>query len=267
MDFFIVTPSYNQQQFLKQTIESVLSQQGDFKVFYWVFDGGSTDGSQKLLKSFGNKLHWQSKKDKGQAAAINKGIRQLKLWLKANHKNPNEVVFAYLNSDDYYLPGTFQFVQKLFGRTNQSWLVGDCVIVNENGAEIQSMVRRYKQFWRFWLSKSLLGVLNPIPQPGVFIKASEILKIGLFDESLRYVMDYDYWFRLLANSGRPLITSRALATFRIHSLSKGGSQFTKQFAEQLQVAKKYTRSPILLMLHWFHNALINFMYQIMKVNL
>lgn len=267
MDFFIVTPSYNQRRFLKQTAESVLSQKGDFRITYWVFDGGSTDGSQELLKFFDNKLHWQSKKDKGQTAAINKGIRQLKLWLKANHKNPHKVIFAYLNSDDYYLPGTFQFVQKLFGRTNQSWLVGDCVIVNENGAEIQTLVRRYKQFWRFWLSKQLLGVLNPVPQPGVFIKASEILKIGLFDESLRYVMDYDYWFRLFEHAGRPLVTSRALAVFRIHAFSKGSSQFGPQFSEELMVARKYILNSVLLTVHALHNVLINSVYRITKMNL
>ncbi|HCR81185.1 MAG: Glycosyl transferase family 2 [Candidatus Pacebacteria bacterium GW2011_GWB1_47_8] len=267
MDFFIVTPSFNQRRFLQQTIDSVLRQKGDFTVTYWVFDGGSTDDSQTLLKKYNRRLRWQSKKDKGQTAAINKGIKQLRVWLKKTKKNPDEVIFAYLNSDDYYLPGVFQLVAKLFARTHQTWLVGDCLIVNERGRVIQSWVRKYKQFWRFWLSPSLLGVLNPIPQPGVFIKASQMLKIGLFDESLRYVMDYDYWFRLFAQSGRPIITSRALAAFRIHSQSKGGSQFRRQFAEQQQVAKKYLANSFLLGLQVIHNMLINFLYQMMKTNL
>jgi glycosyltransferase involved in cell wall biosynthesis len=264
MDFFIVTPSYNQRRFLQQTLESVLNQKGNFKVNYWVFDGGSTDGSPALLKKLVKKLKWQSKKDNGQTDAINKGIKQLKLWLKQTKKNPTEVIFAYINSDDYYLPGAFQLVAKLFARTNQAWLVGDSLIVDENGKEIQSWVRKYKQFWRFWLSKTLLGILNPIPQPGVFIRASQILKIGLFDETLKYVMDYDYWLRLITQSGKPLVTSQPLAAFRVHAQSKGGSQFIKQFAEQFKVAKRYTRNQVILGLHRLHNALTVGMYRLLK---
>lgn len=266
MDFFIVTPSYNQRQFLRQTIESVLSQQGDFTVTYWVFDGNSNDGSQQLLKSFDKKLQWESKKDKGQANAINKGIKQLKLWLGQNNKNPNEVIFAYINSDDYYLPNVFQFVQKIFQQTDRKWLVGDCRIVDENGKEIQRFVRIYKQLGRFWLSRTILGVVNPIPQPGVFIRASEILKIGFFDQKLRYVMDYDYWFKVFEQSGRPLVISRVLAAFRIHSLSKGSSQFIQQFKEQHTVAQKYIQSSFLLFLQKFHNLMITFIYKVTKKN-
>ena len=264
MDFFIVTPSYNQRRFIQQTIDSVLKQRGDFHVEYWVFDGGSTDGTQQLLKKFGKQIHWQSKKDKGQTDAINKGIKELKRWLKRKNKNPNDVVFAYLNSDDYYLPGAFRLVQKLFARTSQQWLVGDCMIVNENGREIQSWVRKYKQFWRIWLSKALLGVINSIPQPGVFVKASQILKTGLFDQSLRYVMDYDYWLRLITQNGKPLVTSQALAAFRIHSQSKGGSQFEKQFMQQYKVARRYMKNPVILGFHRLHNAVTVGIYRFLK---
>lgn len=264
MDFFIVTPSFNQRNFLQQTIDSVLSQRPKGKVIYWVFDGGSTDGSKELLKKYDKKIYWISKKDKGQTAAINKGVKQLELWLKKNNKNPDEVVFAYLNSDDYYLPKAFLLVEKFFSRSPHKWLVGDCEIVDELGTEIQKPIRIYKQFWRFWLSKQLLSVLNPIPQPGVFIRASEILKIGFFDERLDYVMDYDYWFRLFESAGLPIRLSSPLAAFRIHKTSKGGTQFKKQFTEQYKVAKRYAENQVILGLHWFHNLLTIISYQILK---
>lgn len=264
MDFFIVTPSFNQRRFLSQTIDSVLNQRGDFQTTYWVFDGGSTDGSQKLLAEYGKRAQWQSKKDRGQTHAINKGIGQLKKWLKATKKDPHEVIFAYLNSDDFYLPGTFQLVQHIFKQHSDNWLVGDCVIVDEEGQKIQPWARSYKKMWRLRLSPTVLGVLNPIPQPGVFIRASEILKIGSFNERLKYVMDYDYWFRLLAQSGRPVMVNKALAAFRIHSLSKGGSQFVRQFAEQLIVARKYVHQPALLQLQKLHNLLVTAAYALTK---
>lgn len=267
MDFFIVTPSFNQCNFLKQTIDSVLNQKVKGKIIYWLFDGGSTDGSKELLQQYDNKIYWISKKDKGQTDAINKGIKQLTLWLKKNNKDPEQVIFAYLNSDDYYLPKALSLVERFFNRSPHRWLVGDCQIVNEQGNEIHKSVRFYKQFWRFWLSKRLLAVLNPIPQPGVFIRASEILKIGFFDERLHYVMDYDYWFRLFENSGLPIRLSSPLAAFRIHQSSKGGSQFRKQFAEQLTVARRYNQNSILLAIHALHNTIAILMYQIIKLNL
>jgi glycosyltransferase involved in cell wall biosynthesis len=264
MDFFIVTPSFNQKKFLEQTIKSVISQSTKGELHYWVFDGGSTDGSRQLLKKYDKQLNWQSKKDKGQTDAINKGIKELKKWLKKTKRDPEQVVFAYLNSDDYYLPNAFSLVEKFFPRTNAKWLVSDCLIVDERGKEIQPLVRFYKQWWRFWLSKGLLGVLNPIPQPGVFIRASEILKIGFFDESLRYTMDYDYWFKLFSQSGMPLRVSSVLAAFRIHGLSKGGKEFLPQFKEQYQVTQRYIKNRVILNLQRLHTAITIAFYRLIK---
>ncbi len=264
MDFFIVTPSFNQKKFLEQTIKSVIGQQTKGEVNYWVFDGGSTDGSKELLKKYDKQLNWQSKKDKGQTDAINKGVKELKNWLKKTGKDSKQVAFAYLNSDDYYLPNTFSLVEKLLARTNAQWLVGDCVIVDERNQKIHQLVRFYKQWWRFWLSKSLLGVLNPIPQPGVFIRASEILKIGSFDERLHYTMDYDYWFKLFAKSGMPLRVSTALAAFRIHGLSKGGKEFMPQFKEQYQVAQRYIKNRAILGLQRLHTTITIIFYRLIK---
>src|SRR5258708_4786197 len=105
--FLIVTPSYNQAQFIRQTIESVLNQKQ--RVTYWVMDGGSKDQTVGILKKFSSRLHWESAHDKGQTDAINKGIKkfQSELW------NEN-TVFTYINSDDYYLPRAFQKVANTF---------------------------------------------------------------------------------------------------------------------------------------------------------
>ena len=94
----IVTPSFNQAKFIRATIDSVLSQ--DYPdLEYFIIDGGSTDGTTEILKSYGQKIKWISEKDKGQTDAINKGL-----------KLSEGELLAYLNSDDIYLPGALKKV-------------------------------------------------------------------------------------------------------------------------------------------------------------
>src|SRR5438132_1158551 len=90
----VVTPSYNQGHFLRETIESVLGQQGDFNLEYIVMDGASSDDTVAILKSYGQRIQWKSEKDNGQTAAINEGF-----------KRATGDVIAWINADDVYLPG------------------------------------------------------------------------------------------------------------------------------------------------------------------
>lgn len=258
--FYIVTPSYNQGVFITQTLESILSQK-DVEVISIVQDGGSNDQTVSVLKKFGRKITWVSKKDKGQSDALNQGLKKV----IALSKNPDTDFFAYLNSDDYYLSGAFKAVAEYFkAHPQKQWVVGDCQIVNQDSQEVQSLVRLYKTFWRSFLAFPTLLVLNPIPQPAVFMKVSAAKDCGLFKESLRYTMDYEYWLRLWKQVGAPGLISRPLAAFRIHALSKGGSQFSAQFDEELRVAQTYTQQPLLVWGHKLHNALITGIYSVIK---
>ncbi|KKS95359.1 MAG: Glycosyl transferase family 2 [Microgenomates group bacterium GW2011_GWC1_43_13] len=277
--FLIVTPSFNQAQFIAQTIESVISQTGDFEIFYVVMDGGSSDSTVQILKNYQQRISkkkpasltsfdFQTQKDKGQTDAINKGIRFLDKQLEKRKITSDQlVIFAYLNSDDYYLSTAFIQVVKAFQKDqSKKWLVADSMIVNQKGSPIQNVVRLYKQTLRriYQQFPSLLFVLNPLPQPSTFIRYQAIKKIGQFNVNLRFVMDYQYWLRMQKEFGLPILLNTTLSAFRIHSLSKGGSQFTKQFEEQFEVAQEFCHRGAFLLLHQAHNWVTTTIYQFLK---
>ncbi len=280
--FLIVTPSYNQAQFIGTTLESVLSQQGDFEIDYVVMDGGSTDGTVSILKDChpellpaqagdsGSTFTFQSESDQGQSDALNKGIRYFQKLQnpKSNSRNNHqEVYFSYINSDDYYLPGALAKVAQAFAdQPNKMWLVGDCQIVDQDGKRMQKFIQWYKQIWRWIFSiwPASLFVLNPIPQPAVFIRWEAVQQVGLFETKLKYVMDYQYWLKLKQWYGLPILLTKTLAAFRIHGQSKGGSQYYQQFAEELQVAESFNQNYLILGLHRLHNWLIRSVYDLIK---
>ena len=248
----IITPSYNQGRFIRQTIDSVLGQ--SYKnVEYIVIDGGSTDETVKILKSYGDKIKWISEKDKGQGDAINKGMKIAR----------GEIV-AYLNSDDYYLPGTLERVADFFVKNiREKWLSGDYLIVDANGKPMQSFVTFYKNLWKTFPRKNALKITNYVCQPATFWKRDVFEKIGYFDQSYRYVMDYDFWMRLLKNYSLNLVDQKFCA-FRIHSTSKGGTQYINQFDEEIVALRRYNTNKLIDLAHVLHNELIKFVYRFLK---
>ncbi len=216
-------------------------------------DGGSTDNTVDILKKYEGKLKWFSEKDKGQSDAINKGL-----------KIATGDVAAWLNSDDYYLPGTLQKVGKFFvNNTKAQWVTGDYKIVDENGEEIQSFVRTYKNFLRSLPFRSTLYVANYINQPSTFFKRALLKKVGFVNENYHLCMDYDLWLRICKRY--PLFTiSSPLSAFRIHSTSKGKSQYQKQFNEEIEVAQKNGAGYIALFLHRIHSFLVTHVYNAIK---
>ncbi len=245
----IITPSFNQGRYIRQTLESVLSQ-GYPDLEYRVVDGGSTDETLSILEDHATRLRWTSEPDRGQAHAINKGLRTV-----------SGEVLAFLNSDDLYEPGALLAVGEFFARHPEAgWVSGRCRTIDQDGREVRRGITAYKNLRLRARSYAVLCVLNYISQPATFWRREALEVVGLLDEALHYTMDYDYWLRL----GRrfPLwFLDAPLARFRIHAGSKSGSTAGAQFDEELAVAKRHTRAATLLQLHELHKALAESVYR------
>jgi len=247
----IITPSYNQGAFISETIDSVLGQ--DYPgVVYRVIDGGSTDGTLAVLRSYGSRVDWVSEPDEGQASAINKGMRGL-----------STDIVAFINSDDAYLPGALSTVAAYFAdHPDAVWLTGDHFLIDARGKHIRSYESAYKRMLRRRPTLARLAMANYIVQPSTFWRKTLLDEIGFFDESLRYCFDYDFWMRALQR--HPLhVVGRPLSLFRVHGASKGGSEFGRQFAEEHVVLKRYVSHKSTLALHRIHASLIVFAYRLM----
>ena len=178
----IVTPSYNQAQFIEQTIRSVLLQ-GYPNLEFIVMDGGSSDGSVEIIEKYAPWLsHWESAKDRGQSHAINKGFE----------RSSGEVI-AWLNSDDFYLPDTLKIVaQNLAAGTGNFALAGRCTVVYPDGREpshVYGAYESYERLLQFWKGYQM-------HQPSIFWRREVLDQVGLLDEDQHLIMDFDYWARI-----------------------------------------------------------------------
>lgn len=202
----IVTPSFNQAEYLEQTLDSVLSQNYP-ELEYIVVDGGSTDGSVDILKRYAKHLtHWVSEPDRGQSHAINKGLARC-----------TGEVFNWLNSDDYLEPGALQTIGEAFENPKTTAFIGRSNIV-EKGAVIRRS--RGTDVYADNLAKTL-GQAR-IDQPEHWWRKSVLDRMGPLDESLHYIMDRDWWGKYLMRFGLHGVVqdNEVLANFRLHPESK-----------------------------------------------
>jgi glycosyltransferase involved in cell wall biosynthesis len=217
----IVTPSFNQGQFLEETILSVLNQHYE-NLEYIVIDGGSTDSSVEIIRRYEDRLaYWVSEKDRGQVHAINKGLE------KATGD-----VFGFINSDDVYLPGAFQAVMEHFQKApQQEWVCGDTVMFGEGIRTrlIRAVVPKSAAHCLSWAYAA--------PQPGHFWKR-ELLQAG-FDEAWPYDFDHDLYVRLLLAGYTCEHLSLPLAGYRLHAISKTVAEGDRQTAEFERSAEVY----------------------------
>lgn len=241
----IVIPSYNKAGFIEETLKSIVSQ--NYPKFELIIkDGGSTDGTVNIIKKYAKKypdiIFWESKKDKGQVDAINNGL----------NKATGEVV-AYINADDIYEKGTLRAVGDYFAKNPKTlWLAGKGRVIDSEGKEISGWVTTYKNFLLTLNSYYLLLITNYLIQPSVFLSRKAIKKFGPFKGTKNFVLEYDLWLKL-GRVEMPAILPLSLASFRLFKENISSTQYRDVLEKDYLMVKKYTRNPILLLLHKFHN--------------
>lgn len=263
MKFSIVTPSYNQDEFIERTINSVISQKWDFDIEYIVMDGWSIDWTIEILKDYEKKLEWndrinfiwKSEKDKWQSDAINK-------WLKMSTWD----IITFLNSDDTLEPWALQLVADRLWKSDKNWSYWKCRIINKEDKEIRKRITLYKNIlWRKY-SYSKLLTENFISQMTVFWKREVMEKCWYIDEDEHLCMDYEYRLRIWEYFFEPLYIPEYIANFRFYQTSKSWAQFNKQFKDELRLAEKYARWKYKwsLLVHKFNYYKITWIYKVLS---
>ena len=221
----IVTPSLNQGQFIEETIRSVLLQ-GYPDLEYLVVDGGSTDSTIDIVRKYGKWIsHWESETDRGQSHAINKGFARA-----------NGEIVAWLNSDDFYLPGAVAAAARFLTAHPEAALVYGQVRV----ADSMSTSLYVSPLRRFVLKKAFLE--NRVPQPATFMLASAVRAAGNLNESYHFSMDYDLWLRLTM-LGSILSKPEPWAAFRWHPGSKTHSRRDAAWEERSRILNSLLLNP------------------------
>lgn len=220
----IVTPSFNQAPFLRETIESVLHQEGA-PIEYIVIDGGSSDASVEIIRAFQEQLaYWVSEGDKGQADAINKG------WQKSTGD-----ILCYLNSDDTFAEGTLCAVVEFFeSHPDIDAVYGDRAVIDEH-SRVTEIVPS-PPFSR----ETQIAIC--LPQECVFFRRRVLETVSMLNPDLHYLMDYDLWLRMLHAGFEFQHLPRVLANYRIHSGAKSISQRVKFWREYIYVVENYLDS-------------------------
>lgn len=227
----LITPSFNQEPFLEETINSVLGQ-GYPNLQYGIIDGGSSDNSYKIIEKYRDRLDFAViEPDNGQTDAINKGLALA----------DGEIV-GWLCSDDTLLPGSLEKIGGHFARHPQDdWIAGACQVIDPHGAVTETVFPSGEFTIPGLLLRDEDKPFN-LPQPGVFWRRSLHDLLGVLDESLHFCMDFEFWLRLIESGRRPTLLNTELATYRLHESSKSCAAPIGFTREHIKIESGYARS-------------------------
>jgi len=217
----IVMPSYNQARFIERSILSVLNQNYPNLQFI-IMDGGSTDGTQDIIRKYERYLTWRSEPDRGQSDAINKAL------LLAD----GELV-GWQNSDDVYFPGVFHRMHEISIKRPRAVLYNGTVVKIDRDDRV-TYVSKY-------IRPSVLRLLHEgfvMSSQGVFWRREIQSRVGMYDASLHFAMDMDFWVRVLTK-GRSEFTPQIVGGFRSYEGTKTFVAARDGCAEPREIRMKY----------------------------
>ncbi len=220
----IITPSYNQGQYLEHTIRSVLDQQYP-NLEYIIIDGGSTDHSVDIIRKYEDQLaYWVSEHDQGQAEALNKGFR---------HATGN--IIAWLNSDDFYYPGAIAAAVATFA------LHPELGLVYGRGMRVDAAGQPLVEFesTRAFDLEMLIHGIDYILQPATFMRRQALHRVGPLNTSMHYALDWDLWIRLGQQFPVAMI-DEVLAASREYEATKTQSGGFRRTEEIRRIVQHYT---------------------------
>lgn len=201
----IITPSYNQGQYIEETILSVINQTYKF-IEYIIIDGGSTDNTMHIVDKYKDSINViVSEKDKGQTDAINKGFKMAK-----------GSIIGWINSDDILYPQCVERIVNTYAKHPDCAIIyfNNLDIINANGTLLRTVSRNINN------KRYLLQNNYSINQPGSFYASDKVRQIGYLKESKFYSMDLDLWLRLLNTGDIHGIEDKPGAGFRIWESTK-----------------------------------------------
>ncbi len=224
----VVTPSFNQGQYIEDTIKSVLNQNYP-NLEYFIFDGGSSDNTVEVIKKYEHQIdYWVSQKDNGQADAINQGF-----------KKATGDILCWINSDDYYLPDTLNFVAKNMDISKKEVLYGESGYIFEPQKEIKYSKIKVKA------ENYTLALHDYIIQPSSFWSRKSWEATGVLNEKLHFVFDWDWFLRAQKQQVDFRYISRNMAMYRVHDAHKTGTGGDKRQKEIEHILKTYSGNYIL----------------------
>ena len=239
----IVTPSYNQVEFLEKTILSVLNQNYP-NLEYIIIDGGSTDGSLEIIKKYEKYLtYWVSEKDNGQADAINKGFQ----------KSSGEIL-AWLNSDDLYLPNTLLKIKNVFTKYKEiTFLYGHSLLINSKDNITRSLYTVPQTY------NSYIYNEGNIFQGTVFWRRNIFYKYRMLDKKLEFAMEYKLFDKFFKNE-KGYFVNDILAAYRLHKKAKSYQISNEIKSVELNNIRKIKSNIILKIYYRFRRIFYYFVF-------
>ena len=226
-----VTATYNRESFLPRCIESVAGQSYPHKE-HVIIDGGSTDGTVSILKTYAAKyphIKWLSEKDTGISSALNKGLAMA-----------TGDAIGVIGDDDFYTPEVFGIIASEFEKDSEIGLVsGNCDIMSNDNLVKASQKASYTnhvdliQCWRYWGKEVALAA------PSTFIRKRAIDEVGGFEEADRYAMDYHHWIKITQKFPKVRTVDVVFAKFRSDEGTNSFTFGTETWKELMAISKRH----------------------------